>query len=165
MPPPPMPRRSSTWPGSRVAPLRNRTAWRFRRSVQPKHGALVVLPDLHESALLEHADRAGILGVDARMARPLGYLLEEGAERRCRDASAPVLAADPVADQAPLLGLPADDVPRHLAVGLDRAVDGVGSCAVLLPVGVERLLVLGGDAGHGHPFGVALMLEEDGQVG
>ena len=29
----------------------------------------------------------------------------------------------------------------------------------------ERLLVLGGDAGHGHAFGVALMLEEDGQVG
>src|SRR5215212_9235462 len=96
MPPPPMPRRSSTWPGSRVAPLRKRTAWRFRRGVQPKHGTLVVLPDLHESALLEHADRPGVVGMDEGMKRPLGYLLEEGAERRGRDPSAPVLTADPV---------------------------------------------------------------------
>ncbi len=99
------------------------------------------------------------------MERPLGYLLEEGAERRRRDPSAPLLAADPVADQPPLLALPADDVAGHFAVGLDRAVDGVGSRADVLPMREERLLVPGRDAGHGDAFGVALMLEEDGQVG
>src|SRR5829696_1714104 len=163
-PPPPMPRRSRTCPGSSVAPLRNRTAGRFRRSVQSKHEALLVLADAYEAAFLEHADGAGVLAGDVGHQRPLRDLFDSRPQRCGRDPFPPVLAADPVADQPAFVALPAHDVPDHRPVRLDRAhvVGRIG--ADLLPVREVRLALARRKGGHRDRFGIALVLVEDRDV-
>src|SRR5262245_28676119 len=65
------------------------------------------VPHPHEAAFLEHADRPEIVRRDERVKWARAIVAQELRERRGRDAASPVLAADPVSDQAPLVLRPA----------------------------------------------------------
>ena len=118
-----------------------------------------------EAALLEHAARRAVVRRDRRVQRPLVELAEERGERGARDAVPPVLAADPVADLADAVLLPAHQVAGDLAVADDRAHEGFLVAADPLPLLVEGRALARGDAGHRARLRVALVLEEDRQVG
>jgi hypothetical protein len=76
-----------------------------------------------------------------------------------------VVAPDPVADLAPVAALEAEHVPDDLVAGHDRPDPDrvVGQDA--RPVLVERLAVAARHARHHQRDRVALVLEEDRQVG
>src|SRR5204862_8350490 len=80
------------------------------------------------------------------------------------DALAPVLATDPVADEAPVILVPAADVPDDHAVHDDGAGDVFRAEDLGAPVGHERIALPRRECGHAQRFRVALVLEEDGQV-
>ena len=96
---------------------------------------------------------------------PLFDFGDEGGDGSRRNAPAPKLAPDPVADQPPFLGDPASDVPGHLLIADDRADDVRGLEADLGPMGHEGLMLPRGERRHLRGYRVALVLEEDRQVG
>src|SRR5580765_6918274 len=60
--------------------------------------------------LLQDADRADIVHRDMGVQRPDRHLVHEQGERLCRDATAPPLASDPVAEHLLPILRPAADV-------------------------------------------------------
>src|SRR5215471_2322703 len=86
----------------------------------PRRGGGAV--DTHETTLLEHADRSDVVRRDERVERARANAAEELGERRGGDASPPVLAANPVRDQAPLVLRPARDVAHDALVQRDRLI-------------------------------------------
>ena len=69
-------------------------------SAQDEHelGALLALEV--EAALLQDTDRADVVTGDVRVEGTLGHAVKESGERPGRDTLAPMLLADPVADEA-----------------------------------------------------------------
>jgi len=125
----------------------------------------IVLGGWDEFAFLQNPDRADIVHGDKGMEWPLFDFGDEGGEGRRRNAPAPELAPDPVADQPPVSGDPASDVPSHLPVADDRPDDVRGLATDLGPMCHEGVMIPGGKRRHPHGFRVALMLEEDWKVG
>jgi len=76
-----------------------------------------------EFAFLQNPDGADVVLDHEGMEWPLFDFGDEGGEGSGRNAPAPELAADPVADQLPVSGYPASDVSSHLPVADDRADD------------------------------------------
>src|SRR5688500_3148385 len=76
-----------------------------------------------EAALLQDADRGDVVLGHVRMEGTLGHDVQESGERAGRDTLAPMLLADPVADEADIVLEPAPDVARDLAVDDDRLVN------------------------------------------
>src|SRR5687768_13442689 len=68
-----------------------------------------------ETALLQDADRADVVLGHMRVEGTLGHEVQESGERPGRDTLAPILLADPVADEADTVLGPAPDVARDLA--------------------------------------------------
>jgi len=125
----------------------------------------IVLGGRDELAFLQNPDGADVVPGHEGMEWPLFDFGDEGGDGSRRNASAPELAPDPVADQPPILGDPASDVPSHLPVADDRADDVRGLAAELGPMFHEGLMIPRGKRGHPHGFRVALVLEEDRKVG
>src|SRR5436190_18443939 len=84
-----------------------------------------------EFAFLQNADGAEVVLGHEGMEWPLFDFGVQGGEGSRRNAPAPELAPDPVADQPPVLGDPASDVPSHLAIAGDHADDVRGLAAEL----------------------------------
>src|SRR5205814_6215723 len=82
-----------------------------------------------------------------------------------RNAPAPELAPDPVADQPLVLVDPASDVPSYLPVAGDRADDVRRLLPELNPMCHEGVMIPRGKRRHPHGFRVALILEEDRKLG
>src|SRR5213078_984254 len=120
--------------------------------------------DTGETAFLQYPDRADVRRRHLRVERSDGELLDELGQRPGRKAAAPELPAEPVADQALALPLPAADVAGHLAVGDDRLHDELVVVHDPVPVLEERLALPGRERGHLHGLGITLLLEEDRKV-
>src|SRR5215472_9306072 len=118
-----------------------------------------------EFAFLQNPDRADVVLGHESMEWPLFDFGDEGGEGSRRNAPAPELAPDPVADQLPVLGDPASDVFSHLPIADDRADDVRGLAAELGPMCHEGVMIPRWKRRHPHGFRVALMLEEDRKVG
>jgi hypothetical protein len=90
---------------------------------------------------------------------------DEFSQRRGGDALAPEVSSDPVADQSLVGLLVAGDEAGQLAVDDDCLVERVriGEDS-RRPVGHEGIAVSRRERGHGRGDGIALVLEEDGQV-
>jgi hypothetical protein len=100
-----------------------------------------------------------------RVEGTLGNEVQESGERLSRDTLAPILLADPIADEADTVLGPAPDVARDLAVDDDRLRDRRRVAEdVCRPMGVEGCAVAGGEGGHARGVGVELLLVEDGEV-
>lgn len=118
-----------------------------------------------EAALLQNADRADVVLGHVCVEGTLGHEVQERGERPGRDTLAPMLLADPVADEANTVLGPTPDVPRNLAIDEDRlrnrrrVAKNIGR-----PMGVEGGAVAGGEDRHARGVGVELMLVEDGEV-
>lgn len=125
----------------------------------------IVLGGRDEFAFLQNPDGADVVLGHEGMEWPLFDFGDEGGEGSRRNAPAPELAPDPVADQPLVLGDPASDVPSHLPVADDRADDVRGLAAELGPMCHEGVMIPRGKRRHPHGFRVALMLEEDRKVG
>jgi len=118
-----------------------------------------------EAALLQDADRADVVLGHVRVEGTLGHEVQESGECPGRDTLAPMLLADPVADEADTVLGPAPDVARDLAVDEDRLRDRRRVAEDLCrPMGVEGCAVAGGEGGHARGVGVELLLVEDGEV-
>lgn len=77
----------------------------------------------------------------------LGHEVQESGERPGRDTLAPMLLADPVADEADTVLEPAPDVTRDLAIDEDRLLDRRRVAEdVRRPMGVEGCAVARGEA-------------------
>ena len=127
---------------------------RVEASAQDKHelgdvsvGDLDALLEFEaEPALLQDADRADVVLGHVRVEGTLGHEVQESGERPGRDTLAPMLLADPVADEADTVLAPAPDVARHLAVDEDRLIDRRRVAEdVCRPMGVEGCAVAGGE--------------------
>ena|GEM_PF-3399940 len=100
-----------------------------------------------------------------RVEGTLGHEVQESGERPSRDTLAPMLLADPVADEADTVLGPAPDVARDLVVEEDRPIDRRRVAEdVCGPMGVEGCAVAGGESGHARGVGVELLLVEDREV-
>ena len=86
-----------------------------------------------EFAFLQNPDGADVVLGYEGVEWPFFDFGDEGAEGSRRNAPAPELAPDPVADQPVVLGDPASDVPSHLPVADDRAGDVRGGCGGASP--------------------------------
>jgi len=118
-----------------------------------------------EAALLQDPDRADVVLGHVRVEWTLGHQVQEGGERPGRDTLAPMLLADPVADEADVVLGPAPDVARDLAVDEDRLRDRRRVAEdICRPMGVEGCTVAGRESGHARGIGVELLLVEDGKV-
>src|SRR6516225_4126935 len=98
-----------------------------------------------EGALLQDPDRASVVHRDMGIQRASRHMAYKLRERLRRDAAAPVLATDPVAEHALPVLLPAPDVARHGAIHHDRELDYGVVGAGLRPVRGELLLVASGE--------------------
>ena len=145
---------------------------RVEASAQDEHELGDVSGDLDalfaleaEAALLQDADRGDVVFGHARAEGTLGYEVQESGERPGRDTLAPMLLADPVADEADTVLGPAPDVARDLAIDEDRLVDRLRVAEnVRRPMGVEGCAVAGGEGGQARGVGIELMLVEDGEI-
>src|SRR3954453_9462016 len=117
-----------------------------------------------EAALLQDADRADVVLGHVRVEGTLCHEGQKSGERPGRDTLAPILLADPVADEADTVLGPAPDVARDLAVDEDRLLDRRRVAEDLCPVGGEGCAVAGGEGGHARGVVVELLLVEDGEV-
>ena len=117
-----------------------------------------------EPALLQDADRAHVVPHDVGVQRPDRHLVHEQGERPRRDAAAPPLASDPVAEQLLPVLRPAADVARHHAVGHDGAHHQGVVAADLRPVRLELILVASGERRHLDRLRIRLVLEEDVEI-
>ncbi len=135
--------------------------------VDPVFGgnAGIVLGGRDEFAFLQNPDGADVVLSHEGMEWPLFDFGDEGGEGSRRNAPAPEVAPDPVADQPLVLGDPASDVPSHLSVADDRADDVRGLTAELGPMCHEGVMIPRGKRRQPHSFRVALMLEEDRKLG
>lgn len=125
----------------------------------------IVLGGRDEFAFLQNPDGADVVRGHEGMEWPLFDFGAEGCDGSRRNAPAPELAPDPVADQSPVFGDPASDVPSHLPVADDGAGDVRGLAAELGPMCHEGVPIPRGKRRHPHSFRIALMLEEDRKVG
>jgi hypothetical protein len=125
----------------------------------------IVLGGRDELAFLQNPDRADVVLGHEGKEWPLFEFGDEGGEGSSRNAPAPELAPDPVADQPPILDDPASDVPSHLPIADDRADDVRGVAAELGPMCHEGFMIPRRKGRHPHGYRVALVLEEDRQVG
>ena len=125
----------------------------------------IVLGGRDEIAFLQNPYGADVVLGHEGMEWPLFDFGDEGGQGSRRNAPAPELAPDPVADQPLVLGDPASDVPNHLPVADDRADDVRGLPAELGPVCHEGVMIPRGKRRHPHGFRVALMLKEDRKLG
>ncbi len=125
----------------------------------------IVLGGRDEFAFLQNPDGADVVPGHEGVEWPLFDFGDESGEGSRRNASAPELAPDPVAHEAPSVSHPASDVPRHLPVADDRAGEVRGLAADPGPMCYESVVVTRRKRSHAHGFGVALMLEENRQVG
>ena len=118
-----------------------------------------------EAALLQDADRADVVLGHVRVEGTLGHEVQESGEPPGRDTLAPILLADPVADEADTVLGPAPDIARDLAVGEDRLRDRRRVAEdICRPMSVKGCAVAGGEGGHARGVGVELLLVEDGEV-
>src|SRR5581483_876653 len=76
---------------------------------------VVLLAHRAKATLLEDADRPDVVDGDPRMERTNRLEHEELRERPCRDALAPVLATNPIGDEAPAALFPTADVSSDQA--------------------------------------------------
>jgi len=147
--------------------------WRRAPSAQDEHelgnvfaydlDALLALDA--EAALFQDANRADVVLDHVRVEGTLGNEAQKSGERPSRDTLAPILLADPVADEAATVLGPAPDVARDLVVDEDRLRDGLRVAEDLCrPMGVEGCAVAGGEGRHACGVGVELLLVEDGEV-
>jgi hypothetical protein len=83
----------------------------------------IVLGGRDELAFLQNPDGAEVVTGHESMEGPLFDFGDKSGEGSRRNTPAPELASDPVADQPPILGDPASDVPTHLPIADDRADD------------------------------------------
>ena len=113
-----------------------------------------------KATLLQDADRAHVVRHDMGVQRPDRHLLHQQGERLCRDAAAPPLASDPVAEQLLPVVRPAADVARHHAVRDDGARDQGVVAADLRPVRRELILVASGKRRHLDRLRIRLVVEE-----
>jgi hypothetical protein len=111
--------------------------------------------------IFQNPDRADVVLGHEGTEWPLFDFGDEGGEGSRRNAPAPELAPDPLADQPPILGDPASDVPSQLPIAEDRADDVRGLAAEFGPMGHEGLMIPRGKRRHPHALRVALVLEED----
>ena len=125
----------------------------------------IVLGGRDEFAFLQNPDGAEVVLGHEGMEWPLFDFGDQGGEGSRRNAPAPELAPDPVADQPPVLGDPASDVPSHLAIADDRADDVRGLAAELGSMCYKGVMIPRGKRRHQRALRVALMLEEDRKVG
>ena len=125
----------------------------------------IVLGGRDEFAFLQNPYGADVVRGHEGMEWPLFDFGDEGGEGSRCNAPAPELASDPVADQPPVLGDPASDVPSHLPVADNRADDVRGLAAELGPMCHKGVMIPRGKRRHPHGFRVALMLEEDRKLG
>jgi hypothetical protein len=96
---------------------------------------------------------------------PLFDFGDEGGKGCRRNASAPELAPNPVADQPLVLGDPASDIAGHPPVADNRANDVRRFAAEPRPMRREGVVIPRVKRCHLRGFRVALMLEEDRKVG
>jgi hypothetical protein len=125
----------------------------------------IVLGRRDEFAFLQNPDRPDVVLGHEGTEWPLFDFGDECGEGSRRNAPAPELAPDPVADQPLVLGDPASDVPSHLALADDRADDVRGLAAELGPMCHEGVMIPRRKRRHSRALRVALMLEEDRKVG
>ena len=147
--------------------------WRRAPSAQDEHelgnvfaydlDALLALEA--EAALFQDANRADVVLDHVRVEGTLGNEAQKSGERPSRDTLAPILLADPVADEAATVLGPAPDVARDLVVDEDRLRDGLRVAEDLCrPMGVKGCAVASGAGRHACGVGVELLLVEDGEV-
>ena len=96
---------------------------------------------------------------------PRGHDTEKSGQRLRRDTLAPVLFADPVADEADAILWPTPDVSGHFAIEEDR----LDNCRrvpedVVRPMRIEGGSFARGEARHSRRINVELLLEEDGEI-
>ena len=125
----------------------------------------IVLWRRDEFAFLQNPDRPDVVLGHEGTEWPLFDFGDECGQGSRRNAPAPELAPDPVADQPLVLGDPASDVPSHLPVAGDRADDVRRLLPELNPMCHEGVMIPRGKRRHPHGFRVALILEEDRKVG
>jgi len=118
----------------------------------------------HEPASLEYSDRAAVVLRDVRVERTRRLDPQELAERTRRNALAPELATDPVADESQVPFLPAQEVARDLSVPDDRSCEPRVVGEDPRPMRDVGIPVAGGNGGHAGRLGVELVLEEDEHV-
>ena len=118
-----------------------------------------------EAALLENADRGDVVVGHVGVKGTHGHDTEKPGQSLRRDTPAPMLFADPVADEADIILLPTPDVSGHFAIEEDRlrhrrrvAED------VVRPMRIEGGSIALGEARHSRRISVELLLEEDGEV-
>src|SRR5204863_3909188 len=121
--------------------------------------------DRDEAALLQHPDRGDVVLGDVRGERTLLQDSDELPQRLGRDAPAPELLPEPIADEAFTLVDPAADVARDISVRDDRAPDRGVVGLEPLPMRRERLLVTRWERRHLVSLRLPLVLEEDRAVG
>jgi len=80
----------------------------------------VVLGGRDELSLLQNPDGADVVLGHEGMEWPLFDFGDEGGESSRRNAPAPELAPDPVADQSAIFGDPASDVPSYLPIADEK---------------------------------------------
>ena len=108
----------------------------------------IVFGGQDEFAFLQNPDGADVVLGDEGMEWPLFDFGDEGGEGSRRNAPAPELAPDPVADQPLVLADPASDVPSYLPVAHDRADDVRGFAPELGPMCDEGVMIPRGKRRH-----------------
>ena len=118
-----------------------------------------------ESALSEDTDRGVVVLGHMSVKRTLSQYAQHVTECLRRDPLAPILLADPVADESQGILAPTSDITRDLPREKDGLNDG-GWVAknVLRPVRIEGCAIPREKARHSRGIVVQLLLEEDGQV-
>lgn len=120
-----------------------------------------------KAALLENAERRGVVVGGAGVEGPMGDFGEEESEGGGGDAAVPIGSVDPVCDFGIALEHELRDVAGDVVIEEDRSVDDVGIGQELAPVGVEGGPVGGvlrGEGGHVERDRILLVLKEVGEV-
>jgi hypothetical protein len=121
---------------------------------------LVVGGHSPEAALLQDLDRARVVHLDIGIEGSRRHVAEQEGESFRRDAAAPVVTADPVADELSARLLPAQHVPDDAAVRHDRLRHARRVCSDLGPMSGEVSPVPRWEGGHPERLGVLLVGEE-----
>src|SRR6185369_2887956 len=123
-----------------------------------------VLAADREPTLFQDADGGDIVFRNMGIQRPLLDKVEKRCERLGRNALAPVLLANPVADEWLTGLLPFPDVPSNMPLEEDGLLYGSRVTQESGPVRHERIPVPGRERRHLVGLRVQLLLEEDGEV-
>src|SRR5262245_33071767 len=117
-----------------------------------------------KATLVQDADRARVVHRDMGVQRPDRHLVHQQGERLCRDAAAPELASDPVAEELLPVLLPAADVTRHHAIRNDGAHNVCFVGADLRPVRRELIMITSRKRRHLDSLGIRLVVEEHVEI-